>query len=1040
MQRISYMLAIAACFLGMGVHSQPALDFNGETDHVILGGEDLSPPWTMEVKISKNETDDYQHLLTGNDGNSGIRIEQYLGTKVGITLAGVADHTFKYSLPLNHWVHLALVADPDTVRLFVDGKQAGAVKATLPLPMKWISKPDAEASLKARIRDLRIWRTALRPEIIRQWKDSTAMPGHPAYSMLEHYYPMKEGAGNVIHDEKGNLDGRIVGARWCIPVAHDIGIVRRTLPETTPDNYSPVEPVGIRIRNYGSEPVAVDFPVLCILNGQTSTVVVGTSMQPLEPNAVRDVAFPPMNMDRSGSYRLSFKVAFPGDQNPSNDTLTSSLESDSHPLGKVTAMQQDTTCFTFTCGEDKVRLILYDPGLFRIWLGPDGVFTDPAGGEIVLPHPWKAFPVALAEENSCFRISTQRMTIRVYKNPLRFGMYDAENKHRIWEERVPLDYGTRTIQSLESAGNEYFYGCGMQNGYFSHRGKKVTIGLKITNWDDGAVPNPAPFYMSTAGYGVFRNTFSGGEYDFKAPGTFAHKEKRFDAWYFAGPGLKEILGEYTLLTGRPFLPPRWGLTLGDANCYNKGSETTPVVIDRVARPYREHNMPGGWILPNDGYGCGYTRLDSVSAALRDLGFRTGLWTESGLAKLPWEVDTAGIRAYKLDVAWVGEGYRLALSACRQAFTGIESNRNARGFVWSVCGWAGTQRYSTVWSGDQSGSWEYIRFHIPTLLGAGLTGFSNASSDLDGIFGGSPETYTRDLQWKTFIPEYYAMSGWAKKNRQPWVHGEPFTSINRDWLLTKMRLLPYLYSYCREASETGVPVVRPLLLEFPGDTVALGTRTQYEFLSGEWILVAPVFRNDTLRDSIYLPEGKWYAWHDSRVVQGPVTLNRYPAPLRTIPVFVRAGAIIPLYPAMLYDGQWPADTVTFDIYPEGHSRFEWYEDDGSSQEYRKGAFSITLLECRAPANGEKGEVTFTIHPSTGEYRGKPAQRTCQAMFHYRYSPVEVLLDGKKLKRIGSKEPWRNAGEGFFYDPADQGGMVMVRTPGLPTGIQHTLKIK
>ena len=146
----------------------------------------------------------------------------------------------------------------------------------------------------------------------------------------------------------------------------------------------------------------------------------------------------------------------------------------------------------------------------------------------------------------------------------------------------------------------------MQNGYFSHRDTSVNIRLNTRGWGDGTTPNPAPFYMSTAGYGAFRNTMAPGRYDFLSPLGLSHDEPRFDCYYFYGPSLKKILDGYTLVTGRPFFPPRWGLEFGDADCYNKTGKT-PDVIAKVADVYRANDMPGGWILPNDGYGCGYQR-------------------------------------------------------------------------------------------------------------------------------------------------------------------------------------------------------------------------------------------------------------------------------------------------------------------------------------------------------------------------------------------------------------------------------------------------
>jgi alpha-glucosidase (family GH31 glycosyl hydrolase) len=363
-------------------------------------------------------------------------------------------------------------------------------------------------------------------------------------------------------------------------------------------------------------------------------------------------------------------------------------------------------------------------------------------------------------------MSTGKVALRAYKKPLRFAMYKADNTTLVWEETKGLTYGKETVQYLKRATNEYFYGGGMQNGRFSHRDKTILMRIDW-NWEDGGAPNPAPFFMSTNGYGALRNTYAPGEYAFTDTLKLQHTEARFDCYYFAGESLKDILNAYTDITGKPFLPPRWALGMGDANCYNRGATkgknttgyngTTPDVIPLIADKYIENDIPRGWILPNDGYGCGYTKLDSVVKELSKRGFHTGLWTENGVEKIAREVGEYGSRLCKLDVAWIGEGYKFGIDGCKAAYDGIEQNSDARGFIWSVCGWAGSHRNTVMWTGDQKGTWDYIRWHIPTVIGSGLSAQNCATGDIDGIFGGSDSTFTRDLQWKTFTPVLMSMT-------------------------------------------------------------------------------------------------------------------------------------------------------------------------------------------------------------------------------------------------------------------------------------------
>lgn len=1020
--------------------AQYSLDFNGEEDHVVLNGTDVEPPWSMEVMVNKNETDNYQHLLTGPNGISGIRIEQWWGVKVGFTEGGVADWTFNYTLPIGEWVHLAMTNSGTQTKLYVNGSYHSTINASIDLPRKWISKGAEDASMKAKIDELRFWDVELDAAVIEEYANQPVESDHPNYDNLLNYYKFDEGSGTTCYDSKGSLDGTIYGAVWYTDTDHDAGILNLLSPENNPDNYSWAEPLVVRIKNFGFEDITEDFEVAYTLDGilqETITIPAGST--PLESNHTIDVEFEPVDMNTSGSYDFQFFTSLPDDENMNNDTLTKTLVSVSNVIGDITGLTVTDNTAEISCGTAKVRVIFYKDDMFRIWLAPNGTFNNPAGDHIVVSYDYPVIDIDWTDNGDHYLFTTSQLALRANKNPLRFSLYESDNETLIWSEYQGLDYGTRTFQYLEPFEDEYFYGGGMQNGYFSHKGNRIKISKEIQNWDDGAVPNPVPFYMSTKGYGAFRNTFTPGEYDFRDITGVSHNENRFDCFYFYGPSLKEILDGYTELTGRPILPPRWGLELGDADCYNANGQTTSDVIELVAEKYRENDLPGGWILPNDGYGCGYTDLPYVVEELHDLGFYTGLWTENGVSQIAWEVGTAGTRACKLDVAWVGSGYLNALNACKQAYEGIEDNCDGRGYVWSVCGWAGTQRYSVVWSGDQSGSYEYIRFHIPTFIGSGLSGYSLASSDLDGIFGGSSATYARDIQWKAFIPVTYAMSGWAANDKHPWNYGTAVMDISRTYLKLKMRLTPYMYTYCNEAYETGVPVVRAMVLEYPDDPVTWGKKTQYQFMSGEWMLVAPVYSTGVERDSIYFPEGKWIDYWDGTVYEGNQFLNDYLADLTKCPVFVKAGAIIPMYPEMLYDNELPKDPVTFDVYPHGNSSFELYEDDGITREHRDGFFAKTLVECSGPQFGQQGVVTIDVGPGNGEFTGKPGQRAYRFEVHMHVHPDAVLFDNVAMQEYESMEELDQAASGWYYDPADKLGIVHVKTEAVSTESSFQVEI-
>ncbi|MDQ8735151.1 discoidin domain-containing protein [Paenibacillus sp. LHD-38] len=716
-------------------------------------------------------------------------------------------------------------------------------------------------------------------------------------------------------------------------------------------------------------------------------------------------------------------------------------------VGKITSFEKtDDKTFTITAGSDKVKVIFLKDDMVRIWLGAGGQFTELKGKTsakpaepIVIKEDFGAVTVSWSDEGAYYKMETNKFVLRANKSSLKFAMYKKDNTTLVWEEASGLTYNdSSTTQKLVRGDDEYFYGGGMQNGFFSHRGQKIDIANKYGNWGSGTVSNPSPFYISTAGYGVLRHTFQTGAYDFDSIVSLTHNEKNFDAYYFYGDTMKDILNGYTDLTGKPSLIPRWGMGFGDANCYNRAPGTTIDVVDKVAKAYRDHDMPGAWILPNDGYGCGYTDLGKTVDELEKLGFHTGLWTQNGVANIAQEVGVDGTRLAKLDVAWVGPGYDFALNGTKQAFQGIENNSDARGYVWSVGGWAGTQRYSTVWSGDQSGDWEYIRFHIPTLIGAGLSGIPYATGDVDGIFGGSAKTYVRDLQWKAFTPILMSMSGWASKDKQPWVWGEPYTSYNRDILKLRERLTPYFYTYLNEAYESGAPMVRGMVYEYPNDPNTKGLLTQYQFMSGGSLLVAPVYSDTSSRNGIYLPKGKWTDYWTGEAHYGSKMLDEYEAPLGRLPLLVKGGAIIPMYPESLYDGQVLPNPITYDIYPYQTSSFEMYEDDGVTKEHRNGKFAKTLITSIAPEQGT-GDLVVQVGASIGDYKGKLASRTNQFMIHMPNKPTAVSVDASSSSELATKSVWDASASGWYYDAQDKGGILFVKTSDLPTNQGFELKV-
>ncbi|MGL5378454.1 TIM-barrel domain-containing protein, partial [Clostridium sp.] len=572
-------------------------------------------------------------------------------------------------------------------------------------------------------------------------------------------------------------------------------------------------------------------------------------------------------------------------------------------IGAVESFDQSGNKVTIkmTTGE-YVRLSFLNDKVFRLYMDPTGEFQeDPTPNKeneitkIIAKTEAEYENVAPSVVDGEFlEISTDSVLLKMEKATGKMELINKLTNKTIWKEAEALKYKyNSTVQTLETNEDEFFFGGGMQNGRFSHKNKTIQI-KNTNNWVDGGVASPTPFYWSTNGYGVMRHTFKPGEYAFsstqKDKVVTSHEEKRFDAYYFVDEAPENIIGQFTELTGNPLLLPEYGFYLGHLDCFSRDwvndetgkqsqtpkpgynrQESLMVDAKNILDMHVENDMPLGYFMPNDGYGCGYGRADSIDGNIENLkefvdytrskGVQTGLWTESSLKptgdKVPYlerdidkEVGVSGTNAVKTDVAWVGPGYSFALNSVRQAAEGIEKNSKdrARPFVFSLDGWAGTQRYAGLWSGDQTGGdWEYIRFHIPTYIGSGLSGNPNVGSDMDGIFGQNKIIQTRDFQWKAFTPIQIDMDGWTSDSmtdKTPFNHGEPYASINRMYLKMKAEMMPYIYTIANEAV-TGKPMIRAMMLEYP-NKFTYGTKTQYQYMWGPNMLVAPVYQ-DTAGD-------------------------------------------------------------------------------------------------------------------------------------------------------------------------------------------------
>lgn len=274
--------------------------------------------------------------------------------------------------------------------------------------------------------------------------------------------------------------------------------------------------------------------------------------------------------------------------------------------------------------------------------------------------------------------------------------------------------------------------------------------------------------------------------------------------------------------------------------------------------------------------------------------------------------------------------------CRATREGLIKQRpDERPFVLTRSAYAGVQRYAAVWLGDNMSWWEHLRKAVPMLLNVGLSGMAFCGVDIGGFGGhGTAELLIRWYEQGIFYPFFRNHSMMESRAQEPWMFGEEVESKIRHLIETRYRLLPYIETLFFEHSQSGAPLMRPLLWHYPDDPIAALTSDQ--FLFGQDILVAPVVERATHTRPVYFPEGRWHAIDNDQIIIGP-GYHAVQLELGRVPAFVRDGAILPLAEVMQSTAEYRNSTITFHAFGDT-ARGAFYEDDGISFACDRGSYN------------------------------------------------------------------------------------------------------
>jgi alpha-glucosidase len=276
---------------------------------------------------------------------------------------------------------------------------------------------------------------------------------------------------------------------------------------------------------------------------------------------------------------------------------------------------------------------------------------------------------------------------------------------------------------------------------------------------------------------------------------------------------------------------------------------------------------------------------------------------------------------------------------RATFEGVRQFTGKRPFVITRACYAGTQKYSTVWTGDNQSFWEHLRMSIPMLCNLSISGMSFIGTDVGGFsFDCTGELLSRWVQVGAFTPLFRNHSAANTRDQEPWAFDTTTEEINRKYIQLRYRMIPYFYDQFWHAEATGLPLIRPLFLMDQSDSNTLNLNDQ--FMCGDSILVAPVVQQGQTRRQVYLPRGDWYDYWNKQLYNGG-TYILYHAPLDTCPIFIKAGALLPNDRPQQYIGELAPDVLVLEVYPYtdgGTTVYHHIQDDGESYDYQSGGYN------------------------------------------------------------------------------------------------------
>jgi alpha-glucosidase (family GH31 glycosyl hydrolase) len=667
----------------------------------------------------------------------------------------------------------------------------------------------------------------------------------------------------------------------------------------------------------------------------------------------------------------------------------------------------------------------------RITLTPKETAQLLDAGPVLVPRSWPepAFRATALPTGQTLNLNRRRVTIK--PAPLTIEVASAAGK---LVERLTFDESSAGVSFRLGAGP--VLGLGGGGAGFDRRGTfdAMNNGHRAGEYQIFGSRVPIPLVIGTEGWALFFHRpfrasidLRGTEGRFQPRALSGRPEERplpLDLFVIRADTPADVVLEYTGITGKPVMPPKWALGYMQSHRTLAGHDE----VLEIAATFRRKKLPidaliylGTGYTPS-GWNTGHGSLDfnpkvfdkpeEILGHLHEQHLKVILHVNNAPRTLHGEIPpAAGERAGPDQIAtywarhrpplklgidgwWPDDGDELPIEArlARHSmyFKGSLIDRpGERPFSLHRTGYAGMQRYGAwVWSGDVFTLWDTLAAHVPIGVNFSLSASPFWGSDTGGFTPTrelTGELYARWFQFSAFTPSFRS-HGRVWHTRLPWgwntgalgpnevvaategstapdiseLHNDQVEPICRRYLELRYQLMPYLYTAVREAHDTGMPIMRALWLHYPDDPKA--TARGDEYLWGRDILVAPVVTKGATHRTLYLPQGQWYDYWARSVVMGGQEITRY-VNLSTMPLYVRAGAILPLDPPRQYVDEPSDKPTTLAVYTGADGEFVLYEDDGKSLDYLRNQATWTQIRWDDKARA------LTIEPD-GRSKQKP----------------------------------------------------------------------